>query len=115
MSQSNFKLYASILWIINDFSVYENLSRWSVKGYLACPICNRNASSLHLKYGWKIYFMGHRWFLSANHSWRIHYNQYFDGKSDRCPPPKELSGEKILEQLEVIENLRFRKISGIRK
>ena len=49
--------------------------------------------------------MGHRRFLSANHSWRTHYNQYFDGKSDQHPPSKELSGAKILEQLEVIENV----------
>ena len=68
MSRSNFKLHASILWTINDFSVYRNLSGWSTKGYLACPICNRDASSLHLKHGQKIYFMDHRWFLLSNHS-----------------------------------------------
>ena len=51
VSRSNFKLHASILWTINNFSIYKNLSRWSTKGYLVCPICNRNASSLHLKYG----------------------------------------------------------------
>ena len=105
VSQRNFKLHASILWTINNFSAYENLSGWSTKGYLACPICNRDASSLHLKHGWKICFMGHRQFLPANHSWRIRYNQYFDGRSDRRSSPKELSGAKILEQLEVIENI----------
>ena len=45
MSRSNFKLHASILWIINDFLAYENLSGWSTKRYLACPIYNRDASS----------------------------------------------------------------------
>ena len=59
--------------------------------------------------------MGHQLFLSANHSWRIHYNQFFDDKSDRRPPPKELSGSKILEQLEIIENIRFEKISDTHK
>ena len=54
VSRKNFKLHASILWTINDFSAYENLSRWSAKGYLACPICNKDASSLHLKYRRKI-------------------------------------------------------------
>ena len=49
--------------------------------------------------------MGHRQFLLDNHSWRIRYNQYFDGKSDRRLPPKELSEAKILEQLEVIKNI----------
>ena len=51
VSRSNFKLHASILWTINNFLTYENLSGWSTKGYLACPICNRDASSLHLKHG----------------------------------------------------------------
>ena len=59
--------------------------------------------------------MDHRRFLPANHSWRTHYNQFFDGKSDQRLPPKELSGAKILEQLEIIENLRFEKISDTRK
>ena len=115
MSRSNFKLHASNLWTINNFLAYENLSGWSTKGYLTCPICNRDASFLHLKHGWKIYFKDHRRFLPANHSWRTRYNQYFDGKFDRHPPPKELSGEKVLEQLEVIENIRFEKISSTRK
>ena len=115
VSQKNFKLHASNLWIINNFSAYENLSEWSTKGYLACPICNKDASSLYLKHGQKIYFMGHRWFLRGNHIWRIRYNQSFDGKSDRCLPPKELSRTKILEQLEVIENVQFEKISDTRK
>ena len=115
VSQSNFKLHASILQTINDFPTYENLSGWSTKGYLVCPICNRDASSLYLKHGQKICFMGHRRFLSANHSWRIHYNQFFDSKFNRRPPPKELSEAKILEQLEVIENLRFEKISDTHK
>ena len=59
--------------------------------------------------------MGHRRFLPDNHSWRTRYNQYFDGKSDRRLPPKELSGVEILKQLEVIENIQFKKISDTRK
>ena len=51
VSRKNFKLHTSILWTINNFSAYENLSKWSTKGYLACPICNKDASSLHLKHG----------------------------------------------------------------
>ena len=54
MSRSNFKLHASILWTINNFSAYGNLSGWSTKGYHVCRICNRDASSLHLKHRRKI-------------------------------------------------------------
>ena len=32
---------ASILWTINDFPAYANLSGWSTKGKFACPICNK--------------------------------------------------------------------------
>ena len=59
--------------------------------------------------------MDYRQFFPGNHSWRTYYNQYFDGKSDRCSPLKELSEVKILEQLEVIENIQFEKILGTRK
>ena len=59
--------------------------------------------------------MGHRRFLPGNHSWRIRYNQYFDGKSERRLPPKELSRVEVLEQLEVIENIQFGKTSGSHK
>ncbi|XP_019260528.1 PREDICTED: uncharacterized protein LOC109238508 [Nicotiana attenuata] len=31
-SKQNFKLHASLLWTINDFPAYENLSGWSTKG-----------------------------------------------------------------------------------
>ncbi|XP_031105391.1 uncharacterized protein LOC116010220 [Ipomoea triloba] len=33
-SSTNFQLHASILWTINDFPTYGNLSRWSTKGYM---------------------------------------------------------------------------------
>ena len=52
---------------------------------------------------------------SYYHSWRIRYNQYFDGKFNRRPPPKKLSGAKILEQFEVIENIQFEKTLSTRK
>ncbi|KAK3230397.1 hypothetical protein Dsin_002278 [Dipteronia sinensis] len=33
----SFRLNACILWTINDFPTYGNLSSWSTKGYKACP------------------------------------------------------------------------------
>ncbi|PHU03277.1 hypothetical protein BC332_28528 [Capsicum chinense] len=41
----SFKMHVAVLWTINDFSAYGNLSRWSTKGYMACPTCNKDASS----------------------------------------------------------------------
>ena len=37
--QENFKLLTILLWTINDFSAYENLSGCSVKGHMACVVC----------------------------------------------------------------------------
>ena len=72
-------------------------------------------SSLYLNHGRKICFMDHQRFRPINHSWRICYNQYFDDKSDRRSPPKELSGAEVLEQLKAIENVKFEKISDTYK
>ncbi|CAL8163316.1 unnamed protein product [Prunus armeniaca] len=37
--QESFTLRAILLWTINDFSTYGNLSGCTMKGYYACPIC----------------------------------------------------------------------------
>ena len=37
-----FTLKAVLLWTINDFPTYGNLSGCSVKGYMAYPICAEN-------------------------------------------------------------------------
>ena len=36
--QENFKLQALLLWTINDFLAYENLSRYSVEGCKECLV-----------------------------------------------------------------------------
>ena len=41
LMQHSFKLYAALLWTINDFLAYTNLSRWSTKGKLVCPFATR--------------------------------------------------------------------------
>ena len=59
----SFKLHAALLWTINDFPAYANLSGWSTKEKLSCPICNENAESSYLKSSHKLCYMGHRQFL----------------------------------------------------
>ncbi|XP_028051481.1 uncharacterized protein LOC114256101 [Camellia sinensis] len=63
-----FRMHAAVMWTINDFPAYGNMSRWSTKGYLACPNCNNNASSQGLRS--KIGSMGARRHLPENHTWR---------------------------------------------
>ena len=36
-----FHMHTAILWTVNDFPVYGDLSGWSTKGCKACPICNK--------------------------------------------------------------------------
>ena len=43
--KENFVLRASVMWTISDFPGYANLSGWSTKGALACPVCHEFTDS----------------------------------------------------------------------
>ncbi|XP_028077760.1 uncharacterized protein LOC114279671 [Camellia sinensis] len=43
-----FTMHAAMMWTINDFPAYGNMSGWTTKGYLACPMCSKDASSQRL-------------------------------------------------------------------
>ncbi|CAL2248301.1 unnamed protein product [Prunus armeniaca] len=58
-----FTLRATLLWTINDFPAYGNLSSCIIKGYKACPICGDDTPSHGLKNGHKICYIGHRKWL----------------------------------------------------
>ncbi|XP_075104365.1 uncharacterized protein LOC142178536 [Nicotiana tabacum] len=98
----SFKMHAAVIWTINDFPTYGNLSRWSTKGYMACPTCNKNAPSHKLRS--KICYMDHRWYLDPKHTWRRSKN--FDGKIEKRLKPKELSGDDVLQQLDFLSTNR---------
>ncbi|KAA0056223.1 uncharacterized protein E5676_scaffold460G00110 [Cucumis melo var. makuwa] len=76
VSGEYFQLRASLLWTINDFPAYGDLSGWSTKGYQACPICKKDISSFGIR--GKISFIGHRRYLPENRSWRR--SKQHDGK-----------------------------------
>ena len=106
-------MHAALLWTINDFPAYANLSGWSTKGKLACPVCNEDTYSMSLKHGNKICFMGHRRFLPNNYKWRK--CKWFDEKEHR-PKPNRLNGEQVLQQLSLVEQPIFGKsIQQVRK
>lgn len=52
--------------------------------------------------------MGHRRFLPEDHKWR-RYSSKFNRKPERRPRPGELSGLEILEQLEVVKDIKLGK------
>ena len=38
-ANESFYIHAMLCCIINEFPTYENMSQYSVKGHIACPIC----------------------------------------------------------------------------
>ena len=64
-TKKNFQMHVVVLWTINDFPVYGDLSGWSTKGYMACPVCNDQTYSQGLRN--KVCYMGHRRFLPKDH------------------------------------------------
>lgn len=87
LNKQYFHMHAAILWTVNDFSAYGDLSGWSTKGYKACSVCNKDTKSKKLIN--KICYMGHRHYLHAGHSWRN--CREFDGESKHGSPPRMLT------------------------
>ncbi|XP_021739799.1 uncharacterized protein LOC110706214 isoform X1 [Chenopodium quinoa] len=102
-----FVMRSALLWTINDFPAYANLSGWSTKGYMACPTCGKGTSSFRLPNCRKICYMDYRCFLPLNHKWRD--SKTFDGKVERRPAPKPLPGDEMLAQMSGLEDLKFGK------
>ena len=93
-----------ILWTINDFPVYVNLSGWSTKGQFAYPICNKDCLSYRLENEWKWCYMSHRRFLPTSHRFRCD-KRSFDGNEEHRAAPKQLFAKDVLHQLDGMEHI----------
>ncbi|CAI0396796.1 unnamed protein product [Linum tenue] len=93
-AKTTFKLHASLLWTINDFPAYSMLSGWRTKKGYGCPCCGFNTWSKWLTHGNKYCFLGHRRFLSYDHSWRRN-KKCFDGTEELRGPPVRMTGSCI--------------------
>ncbi|KAG8474821.1 hypothetical protein CXB51_031544 [Gossypium anomalum] len=71
LRKENFNLRVALLWTINDFPTYANLSSWSTKGRYACPCCAVQTCSKWLYTGKKFSYMGHRRWLDRNYRFRF--------------------------------------------
>lgn len=109
-----FRMHATMLWTIDDFSTYGVLPGWSTMGKLACPECDANTEFLQLKHGQKYCYMGHCCFLPLGHTWRKKKRE-FDGNIERRIAPPNLMGHDVLEQLGNIRNATFGKLLPIGK
>ncbi|KAK2647305.1 hypothetical protein Ddye_014794 [Dipteronia dyeriana] len=105
LSRQNFQLQVVVMWTINDFPAYGDLSGWSTKGYMACPVCNEDTSSRKLRS--KICYMGHRRFLPMNHPWRR--SRKHDGDAEHRKSPTMHKGNAIVQQLQYVRDIKFRK------
>ncbi|MCH86656.1 hypothetical protein A2U01_0007515, partial [Trifolium medium] len=97
--REKFQLRAAVIWTINDFPAYANLSGWSTKGQYACPCCGIETNSRWLYNGKKICYMCHRRWLAPKHKWRLN-GEDFDGTRELRKPPKSLDGGDILRQID---------------
>ncbi|XP_057775556.1 uncharacterized protein LOC130994528 [Salvia miltiorrhiza] len=91
----SFTLKSVLLWTINDFPAYGNLSGYLVKGYKGCPICMDNTHSFWLPKSRKMSYRGHRQWLPLSHPYRKQ-KKAFDGEQLLDPAPKPLSGTEVL-------------------
>ncbi|XP_038679433.1 uncharacterized protein LOC119980710 [Tripterygium wilfordii] len=97
-SKETFMLRASLLWTINDFPAYANLSGWSTKGEFACPTCNYETSSKWLNHSQKWCYLGHRRWLDNSHKFRYDTTT-FDGNCEFRSSSPLLSGNDIINQI----------------
>ncbi|CAL9011577.1 unnamed protein product [Prunus brigantina] len=105
-----FTLRAALMWTINDFPAYGNLSGCVVKGYKACPICGDDTPSHRLKNGHKICYIGHRKWLPINHPYR-RQSAAFNRKPEYGTPPEPLTGEEVLHMVEDGDRVCWKKKS----
>ncbi|KAI5334540.1 hypothetical protein L3X38_024673 [Prunus dulcis] len=105
-----FTLRAALMWTINDFPAYGNLSGCVVKGYKACPICGDDTPSHKLKNGHKFCYIGHRKWLPINHPYR-RQRAAFNGKPEYGIPPEPLTGEEVLHMVENGDRVCWKKKS----
>jgi hypothetical protein len=99
--KKSFVLRSALMWTINDFPAYADLSGYSTKGKKACPICMESTYSKWLKYGRKCCYMGHRRYLPMDHKWRMK-KRAFDGTQELDGVPVVPNGEDILRKLDVL-------------
>ncbi|XP_062021059.1 uncharacterized protein LOC133737546 [Rosa rugosa] len=102
ISKQSFTMRAALLWTINDFPAYANLSGWSTKGKMACPHCGDYTDCLRLYYGKKFCYMGHRRFLPISHRFRSQ-KRPFNGKQEHRPHPIPMTGLECLFQLSTLQ------------
>ncbi|XP_074356399.1 uncharacterized protein LOC141696112 [Apium graveolens] len=101
-SKSVFTLKAVLIWTVNDFPGYGNLSGCINKGYKACLVCGDNTVTRYLSHSRKMCYLGHRRYLDEHHPYR-RQQIAFDEQQELGCAPELLSGEEVLMQQQQLE------------
>ena len=112
--QETFNLKVMLLWTVNDFPAYDNLSYFSVKDYKAYPICDEGTDCQYLKHSRKLCYMGHRKFLTRNYVYR-NWKNTFNGAQERNLAPQSLTRKEILEIVSKLQYILGKKIQVCKK
>ena len=107
-SKESFQMRAALLWTINNFPAYGDISGWSTKGALACPPCNYDSRSHWLRYGRKFNYIGQKQFLDSDHKF-YRQKKSFDGHVNMRSAPIIVSGGEIMIQTDTIADHVFGK------
>ncbi|KAL4388416.1 hypothetical protein GQ457_09G021810 [Hibiscus cannabinus] len=103
-TNKTFQLRAALMWTINDFPAYANLSGWSTRGEYSCPCCGYSTASKWLKHSRKFCYMCHRRWLEPNHRFRTDKHS-FDGTEEYRIAPSPPTGTDVLRQLEALNGI----------
>ncbi|XP_074336335.1 uncharacterized protein LOC141673484 [Apium graveolens] len=101
-TKSYFTIKAILLWTINDFPAYGNMSGCVNKGYMCCPACANDTVAKYLSHSRKMCYQGHRRYLARNHPYRKQ-KAAFNGQQELGQARQPLSGEEVLLQQDKIE------------
>ena len=101
-TKSEFTLKAVLMWTVNDFPAYGNLSGCINKGYIGCPICGDQTAAKYLSNSRKMCYQGHRRYLDRHHPYRKQ-RVAFNGEQELEQAPVPLTGEQVLEQQKKIK------------
>ncbi|XP_074354152.1 uncharacterized protein LOC141693054 [Apium graveolens] len=101
-NKSFFTLKAVLMWTINDFPAYGNLSGCVNKGYKCCPVCGYDTVAKYLTHSRKMCYQGHRRYLPLHHPYR-RQKAAFNRQQEFGQPRRTLSGEEVLAEQEQIK------------
>ena len=107
-------MQAILLWTINDFPAYENLSGCMTKKYYTFPTCGEAIIPYRLSHSKKNAYMGHKCFLPKNHEFRFQ-KKAFNNEVEERDPHKLLTGHDVGEQVKCINNKWGKRTSKKRK